>query len=104
MELAVQSGRQVGNSADGTVCRIAPALPIEWPPMIIFLPSDDPALAECARACRRMRAAGIAMSFDIMGAVQNRPRSDVEAVSCELAEELDYFFDTYLTPYFPKLL
>jgi len=104
LELAVQSGRQVGNSADGTVCRIAPVLSIEWPPMMIFLPSDDPALAECARTCRRMRTAGIAMSLDVIGAVQNRPRSDIEAVGSEIAEELENFFDTYLIPYFPKLL
>ena len=104
LELAVQSGRQVGNSADGTVSRIAPALSIEWSPMMIFLPSDDPALAECARTCRRMRAAGIAMNLDVIGAVQNRTRGVVEAVGCELAEELENFFDAYLTPYFPKLL
>ena len=104
LELAVQSGRQVGNSADGTVCRITPAVSIEWPPMMIFLPSDDPALADCARTCRKMRAAGIAMSLDVVGAVRNRPQSDVEAVTFELAEELENFFDTYLTPYFPKLL
>jgi hypothetical protein len=104
LQLAVQSGRQAGNSADGTACRIASALSIEWPPMMIFLPSDDPALADCARTCRKMRAAGIAMSLDVMGAVQNRPHSDVEAVTCELADEIETFFDTYLTPYFPKLL
>ena len=86
------------------MCRITPALSIEWPAMMIFLPSDDPALAECARTCRKMRAAGIAMSLDVVGAVRNRPRSDVEAVGSELAEELENFFDTYLTPYFPKLL
>jgi hypothetical protein len=104
LKLAVQSGPKVGSSAEGNVRRIAPALAIEWPPMVIFCPSDDPALAECARACRRMRAAGIAMSLDVIGAVQNRPPSDVEAVTCELAEELESFFDTSLTPYFPKLL
>jgi hypothetical protein len=104
LELAVQSGRQVGNRADGTVCCITPALPIEWPPMMIFLPSDDPALADCARTCRKLRAAGIAMSLDIVGDVRNRPCSDVETVGLELAEELENFFDTYLTPYFPKLL
>ena len=42
--------------------------------------------------------------LDVMGAVQNRPHCDVQAVACELAEELENFFDTYLTPYFPKLL
>lgn len=104
LELAVQSGRQVGHGADGTVCRITPALPIEWPTMMIFLPSDDPTLAECARTCRKMRAAGIAMSLDVVGAVRNRPCSDVEAVGSELAEKLENFFDTCLTPYFPKLL
>ena len=104
LQLAVQSGRQAGNSADGTVCRIAPALSVEWPPMVIFLPSDDPALAECARTCRRMRTAGIAINLDVIGAVQNRPPIDVEAVGSELADELENFFDTYLTPYFPKLL
>jgi hypothetical protein len=102
--LAVQSGRQVGNGANETVCRITPAQLIEWPPMMIFLPSDDPALADCARTCRKMRAAGIAIRLDVVGAVRNRPRSDVEAVTFELAEELENFFDTYLTPHFPKLL
>jgi hypothetical protein len=72
--------------------------------MMIFLPSDDPALADCARTCRKMRAAGIAIRLDVVGAVRNRPRSDVEAVTFELAEELENFFDTYLTPHFPKLL
>jgi hypothetical protein len=104
LELAVQSGRQVGNGAIETVCRITPAQLIEWPPMMIFLPSDDPALADCARTCRKMRAAGIAIRLDVVGAVRNRPRSDVEAVTFELAEELENFFDTYLTPHFPKLL
>jgi hypothetical protein len=104
LELAAQSGREVGNSANETLCRITPAVLVEWPPMMIFLPSDDPALAECARTCRRMRTAGIAINLDVIGAVQNRPPIDVEAVGSELAEELENFFDTYLTPYFPKLL
>jgi hypothetical protein len=51
-----------------------------------------------------MRTAGIAINLDVIGAVQNRPPIDVEAVGSELAEELENFFDTYLTPYFPKLL
>ena len=103
LKLAIQSGLQVGSSADENVHRIAPALSIEWPPMVIFLPSDDPALAECARACRRMRAAGFATSLDVIGAVQKKPPSDVEAVTCELAEELENFFDSKLAAPFPKL-
>lgn len=96
----------VGYDAElaATCLRIAPAVSIEWPPMMIFLPSDDPALADCARMCRRMRAAGIAISLDVMGALQSRPDGDVEAVTPELARELESFFDTNLTPYFPKLL
>ena len=104
LQLTGQPGRQVSNSSQGAGCHITPEVSIEWPPMMIFLPSDDPALVECARTCRRIRSAGIAMSLEVMGAVQNSPHREVEAVTCELAGELGNFFDANLTPYFPKLL
>lgn len=95
----------VGNRAGGAGYPMAPTLPFDWPPMMIFLPADDPAIAECAHACRRMRAAGVPIRLEIMAAFHGlRTPRDVEAMATELVDELNTFFDDHLVPYFPKLL
>lgn len=97
---ARQSGKKAGN-----VHRLLPELPVEWPPIMIFLPADDPSLAECASACRQMRAAGIPVDLEVMGSLQQgRDSASLEMTISELADELHCFFTEHLAPYFPKLL
>ncbi|MFO1144303.1 MAG: hypothetical protein U1E59_18400 [Amaricoccus sp.] len=92
-----------GLDPGGDAQRRRPASTIELPPMMIFMPSDDPAIAACAHACRRLRAAGIATGLEIVGAVRERP-SDIAAVATELAGEIEAFFDANLIHYLPRHL
>ena len=89
----------------GAACMLRSQALFEWPPIMIFLPADDPALGECAHACRRMRSAGISVSLEIMRSIRNITGNiTVETTIAELIDELDNFFDAHLPPYFPKRL
>ena len=83
-------------SADGGIARLPLA---EWPPIAIILGRNDPARRDCADACRRMNAAGIAtnmMLFDVAGA-------EPVAGAVRLAEAIDRFFADHLVADFPKM-
>ena len=54
------------NSASGAAVTGVRASEV-WPPTMILLPADDPTLAECASACRRVRSLGVPIQLEIVG-------------------------------------
>ena len=92
-------------SASGAPVSSARAAEVVWPPTMILLPGDDPTLAECASACRRVRSLGVPIHLEIFGASRAAASGAAwEAPVAELVGELDAFFDSNLAQYFPKRL
>ena len=83
----------------------AECAPSVWPPTMILLPADDPALADCASGCRGLRSAGIPVQLEIVGSMGDllSPALRNARIS-EIVGELGGFFDLNLAPYFPKRL
>jgi len=91
------------NSASGTAVPGGRAPEAVWPPTMILLPADDPTLAECASACRKVRSLGVPIQLEIVGASRTAASGGAQdAPVAELVGELDAFFDSNLAQYFPK--
>jgi len=92
-------------SRNGLARRAIRPIPFDWPPLVIFLPANDPDLAACGRACREMRAAGMSIRLEVMDASLGlgSANASLPAVA-ELVREIDDHFSTHLAPVFPKLI
>lgn len=83
---------------------LAPPVPLEWPPLVLFLASDDPQRGECAQACRRMRALGIPARLEVIETLSNTETSELgETGLVVLAAELHGFFASHLVADFPRV-
>ncbi|RFB78154.1 hypothetical protein DYH55_17385 [Methylovirgula sp. 4M-Z18] len=99
-----QSQGQSQNHTRMTKVGLTDPVAFEWPPLAIFIEADDPSIAECARACRKLRAANVPIRLEIVDPFSNSPAEDLtDATISEFVSEVDAFFDAHLAADFPKM-
>lgn len=86
------------------VCKSSHFPNSSWPSTMILLPADNPALAECATACRSLRSLGVSIGLEIVGVSRASSLMKSGDGIVELVDELEAFFSSSLVPYFPKRL
>jgi hypothetical protein len=95
---------RLGVGGVGTPWRSSRRPASEYPPMVMFLPADDPSLAECAAACRRLRSEGFDVRLEVVdGTPAAMGALGADVLDVETLDELDVFFDHHLEPCFPNL-
>ena len=97
----LSAGVREATGAAGKPSRtFASATPFEWPPMVVFLPTNNSDVLACAKACRTLRAGHVPINLEMVPSGQDVD----EASRQELRDELENFFAANLMPVFPTLV